>query len=90
MPVTATAMSASLRESAPVAIARAWRPATRLVVCSHASNVTGTVQDAAAIAAIAHDRDGILLLDASQSLGQIPGTGVASGDRKSTRLNSSH
>ena len=63
----------------PAAIARAWRPATRLVVCSHASNVTGTVQDAAAIAAIAHDRDGILLLDASQSLGQIPGAGVASG-----------
>lgn len=55
----------------PDAIARAWRPATRLVVCSHASNVTGAVQDARAIAALAHDRGGLLLLDAAQSLGQI-------------------
>lgn len=56
----------------PADIAAAWRPATRLVVCSHASNVTGAPQDAAAIAAAAHDRGGILLLDAAQSLGQLP------------------
>lgn len=56
----------------PDAISRAWRPATRLVVCSQVSNVTGVVQDAAAIAAIAHDREGLLLLDASQSLGVLP------------------
>ena len=55
----------------PDAIARAWRPATRLVTCSHASNVTGAVQDAAALGRIAHDRGGLLLLDAAQSLGQI-------------------
>ena len=53
----------------PQAIAEAWRPATRMVSLSHASNVTGTVQDAAAVAAIAHEREGVLLLDASQSLG---------------------
>ncbi len=56
----------------PAAIADAWMPATRLVVFSHASNVTGAIQDAAAIAAIAHDRGGIVLLDASQTLGQVP------------------
>ena len=56
----------------PAAIARAWRPATRLVTCSHASNVTGALQDAGAIAEIAHARGGLLLLDAAQSLGQIP------------------
>jgi cysteine desulfurase/selenocysteine lyase len=56
----------------PEAIARAWRPATRLVTCSHASNVTGALQDAGAIADIAHDRGGLFLLDAAQSLGQIP------------------
>jgi selenocysteine lyase/cysteine desulfurase len=55
----------------PDAVAAAWRPATRLVVCSHASNVTGVVQDAAAIARIAHERGGLLVLDAAQSLGQI-------------------
>ena len=56
----------------PADVAAAWRPSTRLVVMSHASNVTGVAQDVAAIAAAAHDRGGILLLDAAQSLGQIP------------------
>lgn len=56
----------------PAAIAAAWRPATRLVVCSHASNVTGAVQDVAAIAALAHGRGGLLVLDAAQTLGQRP------------------
>ena len=55
----------------PDAAARAWRPATRLLVCSHASNVTGVVQDTGALAGIAHDRGGLFLLDAAQSLGQI-------------------
>jgi len=55
----------------PAAVAAAWRPATRLVACSHASNVTGAVQDAAALAAIAHARDGLLLLDAAQTLGIV-------------------
>ena len=54
----------------PAAIAAAWRPATRLVACTHASNVTGCLQDVAAIAAVAHSRGGILLLDAAQTLGQ--------------------
>ena len=56
----------------PQSIANAWRPETKLVVCSHASNVTGTLQDAAAIAGIAHSHGGLLLLDAAQSLGQVP------------------
>jgi len=55
----------------PDTVMRAWRPATRLVVCSHASNVTGAVQDARAFGTIAHDRGGLFLLDAAQSLGQI-------------------
>jgi len=55
----------------PEEVARAWRPATRLVVCSHASNVTGAVQDAEAFGRITHERGGLLLLDAAQSLGQI-------------------
>jgi selenocysteine lyase/cysteine desulfurase len=55
----------------PAAIAAAWRPATRLVSVSHASNVTAAVQDISAISAITRARDGILLLDAAQSLGQI-------------------
>jgi len=56
----------------PAAIQAAWRPATRMVVCSHASNVTGALQDAAGVAAVAHARGGLVLLDAAQSLGQVP------------------
>ena len=58
----------------PAAIATAWRPATRFVVCSHVSNVTGAVQDVAAIATIAHARGGLVVLDAAQSLGIVPAT----------------
>ncbi|MFM9059028.1 MAG: aminotransferase class V-fold PLP-dependent enzyme [Planctomycetaceae bacterium] len=54
----------------PAAVAAAWTPATRLVVCTHASNVTGAVQDAAALAAVTHERGGLLVLDAAQTLGQ--------------------
>ena len=56
----------------PAEVAAAWRPATRLVVCTHASNVTGAVQDAATIAAVAHERGGLVVLDAAQTLGQRP------------------
>lgn len=56
----------------PDAIAAAWRPATRMVVVSHASNVTGAVQDVEAIAAVAHHRGGLVILDAAQSLGVVP------------------
>ena len=56
----------------PADVAAAWRPATRFVVLSHASNVTGAMQDASAITTIAHDRGGLVILDAAQSLGQIP------------------
>jgi cysteine desulfurase / selenocysteine lyase len=55
----------------PDAVVRAWRPATRLVTCSHVSNVTGAAQDVGALGRIAHERDGLFLLDAAQSLGQI-------------------
>ena len=44
---------------------------TRLIVVNHGSNVTGAVQDAAAIAAIAHEAGALILLDASQSAGNI-------------------
>ena len=61
----------------PAEVAQAWRPETRGIVCSNASNVTGALHDAAALAAIAHERGGLLLLDAAQSLGQVPMGGEA-------------
>jgi cysteine desulfurase / selenocysteine lyase len=56
----------------PDAIARSWRPSTRLLVMSHASNVTGAVQDAREITRIARERDGLVVLDAAQTAGVLP------------------
>lgn len=61
------------------ALDEAIRPETRLLVVNHASNVTGAVQSLAAIAELAHDRQICLLVDAAQTLGQIPWTAPLRG-----------
>jgi cysteine desulfurase family protein len=53
----------------PRAIAAAWRPGTRLVAVTHASNVTGTTQPVAEIGRLVRERDGLLLVDAAQTAG---------------------
>jgi cysteine desulfurase / selenocysteine lyase len=45
---------------------------TRLVCLTHASNVTGMVQDIQAVALLCRQRNVPLLVDASQSLGRVP------------------
>ena len=50
----------------------AFRPNTRCVVLTHASNLTGNVNDIAAAAAIVHRHDALLIVDASQTAGAIP------------------
>ncbi len=45
---------------------------TRLLVMAHASNVTGSVQDAAAVGRICREHGIPFLLDAAQSAGHIP------------------
>lgn len=49
-----------------------FRPTTRAVVATHASNLTGAVTDAQALAASAHEHGALLVLDASQTLGAYP------------------
>lgn len=56
----------------PDAIARAIKPGTRLVICTHASNVLGTVQPVADIARVCAQRGVPLLLDTAQSAGHVP------------------
>ena len=56
----------------PDEVVRAWQTNTRLVALSHASNVTGVVQDVKTIVNMTREREAISLLDASQSLGQVP------------------
>ena len=50
----------------------AFRPNTRCVVLTHASNLTGNVNDITAAAAIAHQHGAVLIVDASQTAGAIP------------------
>lgn len=45
---------------------------TRLVAVTHASNVTGTLQDIETIGRIAHQQGALVLIDAAQSLGHVP------------------
>lgn len=53
-------------------LAPLFRPNTRAVVCTHASNLTGDMPDVARIAEIAHAHGALLILDASQTAGAIP------------------
>ena len=53
-------------------LASLFRPNTRAVVCTHASNLTGDMPDVARIAEIAHAHGALLILDASQTAGTMP------------------
>jgi len=56
----------------PDEVERAFRPNTRLVAFTHASNVTGTIQPVGAIGRIARERGALFLVDAAQSAGVVP------------------
>ncbi len=55
----------------PEAVKSVMRPDTRLVICTHASNVCGTIQPVKEIARIAHRRGALFLLDAAQTAGCV-------------------
>jgi len=50
----------------------AMRSNTRLVVCLHASNVSGAIQPAEEIGQVAKEHGSLFLLDAAQTAGQYP------------------
>jgi cysteine desulfurase family protein len=56
----------------PEEIRKKIRPATRLVIVNHASNVIGTVQPIAAIGRICREAGVPFAIDASQSAGKVP------------------
>ncbi|SIR44456.1 cysteine desulfurase family protein [Microbacterium sp. RURRCA19A] len=60
----------------PAALADALRDDTALVSVGYANNEVGTVQDAAALAAVAHARGVPLHLDAVQAAGWLPLAGL--------------
>src|SRR5436309_13887341 len=68
------------RVSVPVeAIARAVDERTALVATSHVYFTSGTIQDIAAVAEAAHASGALCLIDAYQSVGQVPVDVHASG-----------
>lgn len=56
----------------PEDIRRAIRKETRLVIVNHGSNVTGAVQDIAAIGAVCRDAGVMFAVDAAQTAGVVP------------------
>lgn len=56
----------------PAAVAAACRPDTRLVAVVHASNVCGALEPVAEIAARAHERGALVLVDGAQTVGARP------------------
>ena len=57
----------------PDAVRDALRPRTRVVVVNHGSNVLGSVQDLAAIGAVAREAPGaVFVVDTAQSAGVLP------------------
>jgi cysteine desulfurase family protein len=56
----------------PDDLRRTLRPDTRLIAVTHASNVTGALQPVAEIGRLARERDVLYLVDAAQSLGELP------------------
>jgi cysteine desulfurase / selenocysteine lyase len=56
----------------PARMADAIGPGTRLVVSTHASNVTGTLLPVGEIARLAHAAGALMLVDAAQTAGVIP------------------
>jgi cysteine desulfurase family protein len=56
----------------PAELRAAVRPSTRLIAITHASNVTGAIQPAAEVGKIAREHGCLFLLDAAQSVGDVP------------------
>lgn len=61
---------------APTDLSAALRDDTALISIGHANNEIGTVQDAAALSAVAHAAGALLHLDAVQSAGWLPLRGL--------------
>ena len=56
----------------PEEIRRSIQPNTRVVVVNHASNVMGSLQDAAAIGKVVRETDAVFILDTCQTAGVVP------------------
>ncbi len=71
--ISTTKVDADLRGIIDVRdVEKALRPETKLIVCTHASNVVGTVLPVEKISRLANERGVLFLLDAAQTAGTLP------------------
>jgi len=56
----------------PCLVESSIRPETRMIILTHASNVTGTIMPVEAVAAVARERGVLFCLDAAQTAGALP------------------
>ncbi len=56
----------------PEEVHAALRPGTRLVVLTHASNVTGAIEPIAEVGQMVREHEALFLVDAAQTLGHVP------------------
>jgi cysteine desulfurase family protein len=71
--IEVTKVPADIRDGLdPEDVKRALRPNTKLVVCTHISNVTGAVSDIAAIGSLCRQNGVLFMADAAQSAGVTP------------------
>jgi cysteine desulfurase family protein len=61
-----------LGELDPADVKKAMRPDTKLIILTHASNVTGTIMPVTAIGAMAKENGIVFCVDAAQSAGCLP------------------
>jgi cysteine desulfurase family protein len=54
------------------AVKDAFQPSTRLLVCTHASNVTGTIFPLAELSELSHTNRALFLVDTAQTAGVLP------------------
>jgi len=71
--ISITKLSMNLQDGLSIDdVKKALRPNTKLLVCTHVSNVTGTVNDIDTIGEFCRENGIIFLVDAAQSLGVRP------------------
>jgi cysteine desulfurase / selenocysteine lyase len=62
----------SIGEISPEDVSKAIKKNTKMIIITHASNVTGTIMPVAEIAKMAHKKEVIVCVDAAQTAGSIP------------------
>lgn len=71
--ITLTVVKCSERgEIDMAAVKKSFQPHTRLLACTHASNVTGTIYPLAEMAELTHAHNALFLVDAAQTAGVLP------------------